>query len=100
MTNEFITYEQVQSGACQILKEAAAMKEIFDAVTGNMNNMTATENFQGVASEELAAQFRPFQAKFDEFVKEVEKFANAYNVSSDTLEETENRLKAMANNLG
>ncbi len=100
MSNEYISYEQVQNGAAQILKEATTMKEIFDGITGNMNNMTATENFQGVASEELAAQFRPFAAKFDEFVKEVEKFANAYNVSSDTLQETENRLKAMANDLG
>jgi uncharacterized protein YukE len=100
MNKEYITYEQVQQGACQILKEAGLMKEIFDAVTGNMTNMTATDNFQGVASDELAEQFRPFQAKFDEFVKEVENFAKAYNVSSDTLEETERRLKAMANDLG
>ena len=100
MNKEYITFEQVQSGACQILREADKMKEIFDGVTGNMTNMTSTDNFQGVASDELAEQFRPFQAKFDEFVKEVENFAKAYNVSSDTLEETENRLKAMAADLG
>lgn len=95
---EFIKYEQVQSGVCQLLREAEKMKNIFDAVSGNMGNMTETETFQGVASEELVNQFRPFKAKFDEFVKQVEEFAKRYEVSSETLEETENRLKNMAQN--
>ena len=75
MPNEYITYEQVQSGAEELRKCANVMEEIFNNVSGQMRNMTTTETFQGVASNELSAEFQQFKGGFSDYVNKVREYA-------------------------
>ncbi|MBR7042388.1 MAG: WXG100 family type VII secretion target [Bacilli bacterium] len=99
MPNEFITYEQVQNGAKELLKCADIMEEIFNNVTGQMRTMTSTENFQGVASNTLSAEFDQFKSGFADYVNKVREFAKAFSAASDTLQTSETELKRDVENI-
>ena len=99
MPNEYITYEQVQSGAEELRKCANIMEEIFNNVTGQMRNMTTTETFQGVASNALSAEFDQFRGGFSDYVNKVREFADAFTAASETLKATEEQLKKNVDNI-
>lgn len=99
MPNEYITYEQVKAGADNLRDCANRMEEIFNNVTGQMRNMTTTETFQGVASNELSAEFEQFRGGFNDYVTKVREFADAYTAASESLQTTENQLKKQVGQL-
>ena len=99
MPNEYITYEQVKAGADNLRDCANRMEEIFNNVTGQMRNMTTTETFQGVASNELSAEFEQFRGGFNDYVTKVREFADAYTAASEALQATETQLKKQAGQL-
>ena len=99
MPNEYITYEQVKAGADNLRDCANKMEEIFNSVTGQMRNMTTTETFQGVASNELSAEFEQFRGGFNDYVTKVREFADAYTAASEALQSTEDQLKKQVGQL-
>ena len=71
--NEYMTYEQVQNGAEELVKCANIMEEIFNNVSGQMNKMTSKETFQGQASDALSSEFSEFASGFNDYVEKVAK---------------------------
>lgn len=100
MPNEYITYEQVKSGAEQLRKCANTMEDIFNNVTGNMRTMTTTENFQGAASNELSAEFEQFRGGFNDYVTKVRDFATAFESAAEALQANEEMMKKQVSNIG
>lgn len=100
MPNEYITYEQVRAGAENLKKCASIMEDIFNNVTGNMRNMTTQENFQGVASNELSAEFEQFRGGFNDYVGKVRDFAIAFEAAAGALQANEEQLKKQVSNIG
>ncbi len=99
MPEEKITYEQVQEGVDTIRKCATTMEEIFNNVTGQVQNMTSTDTLQGVASNALSAEFDEFKGTFPSYVEKVREFADAYDAASQILKETEGSLAKKAEQL-
>ena len=99
MAQEKITYEQVQDGIRKINECSARMEEIFNSITGQMNNMTSGETFEGTASNALSSEFDEFKTSFPDYVQKVKDFATAYSVAKDKLEATEQEMAQKAQQL-
>lgn len=99
MPNEYINYEQVRRGATEIVDCATKMQEIFDSVSGNMRNMTESENWKGVSSNALQNEFREFQNQFPRYIDTVKRFAALFNVATDALEANESDIYRQVDNL-
>ncbi len=99
MPNEYITYEQVKTGADNLRNCANKMEEIFNNVTGNMQTMTTQENFQGVASNELSAEFEQFRGGFTDYVQKVRDFADAFEAAAEALQANEEQMKQQVSNI-
>ncbi len=97
--NEYIEYEQVVNGARELKSCASKMRIIFDAVTGHMNQMTSSDNFQGRASNRLQEEFNNKRKEFDSYVAAVERFASLFETSSEMLETAEKKIESVANEL-
>lgn len=100
MPHEYINYEQVKTGVQELLGCANTMEEIFNAVTRSMRTMTSEENFQGVASSTLAAEFEPFRGRFESYVRTVRRFGELFGAAEEALQQNETNLKKQADQLG
>ena len=100
MPDEYIEYDQVKNGANEILDCANKMQGIFDEVAGSVRVMTAEDNFKGMASDALKAEFEPFRAGFADYVSAVRRFANLYTSASESLETAEKDIAQKIEELG
>ncbi len=99
MDREYISFEQVKNGVSEIMRCSKIMDDIFDGVTGKMNNMTNDEVFQGRAKEALMQAFAPFKGQFKNYVAKVQEFAEAFDKANESLEQTESQIQRQANDL-
>ena len=99
MEDENIKYEGAAARVEDLRKRADAIEDIFERVTGKMNNMTSDDTFQGVASNELSSEFAEFKSGFDDYVAKVRDFADKIELAANKLNEHEQQQKKAAADL-
>ena len=99
MPEEQITYKEVEAGVNELLKCADIMEDIFNNVSGQVNNMTNPDNFRGVASDAFSGEFADLKKNFPDYVQKVRDFAEAYRIAGEALKTTEEEQRRKAQQL-
>ena len=94
-----ISYERVEDAVDEIKACSEEMDNIFSDFRSSMNTIYQDDVFEGTASESFQEKFDELKTKFDAYVEEVKKFAEAIEKAKTSTESTERNIRQNAENL-
>ena len=98
--NTSIRYEEVKNSISVIKEECLTkMNNIFENFNSSMKRVGAQDVFVGDASESLQARYNKLSAKFKDFQDLVIRFANEFQMASESTARTEQKLSQDAQSL-
>lgn len=98
MANTYIDYEATRANAASIVQSASSMENILNEFSTTVNRLVSTD-FKGTASDNVATRFAALRSTFNDYVRDVNRFAQTINAAVDANEQTEKNIDAAGSHL-